>query len=1286
MYTKTNLSNLSYINKDFNSIYSEILSLCEELSPRWSPSSSTESDPGIVLLKLDAIMADKCNYNIDKNILELFPSSVTQYPNAREIFDQCGYVMKHYQAAEVYVSLNIKSESTIETSAEELFNADYSSDKRIYTIPRFTAISNNDDTVKYVLVEPDIILRGNGTSIRRAALEGSINDYMINNDKYIKYNYLDTNNRLYFSETNVAENGIFIFDIHNGEVDYESESPWIKVDNLTIQPLLSKCYKFGVTRDGSMCYLEFPSDIAHIIGDGIAIKYITTSGYSGNIGPKELSKPLLDVSAKLSAENYFGDSFTVNLTTSNIDIDNPNKSNYGADPETIEEARKNYEKVKNTFNTLVSNQDYNNFLKTSKKCSVGFFTDRSNDILGDTVNIISKDRGFIETKHTIKQTASSPNMTAFDLKLYAYNYSDSIDSQRTFEETFNPVGTSGFYKIVNDLEDIKCISHDIKNPYASSSTTSVVGILLEYRLDILIIPQYRLDNNQKESVTGNIVRSLQNLLLPQNLGLGNRVLYDVVYDSIMQSDYRIKSLMLRDITYTPIIIINNSGNLRYVKVKKTSDGYSYTHVYADNNLNNKPVTDADIKACIDEIYTKCQLAGVTQVFDFDTSFESTLNQMQLDEISTDKISTNTELTINVSNDTGSITLLENEQLYLATPNYTEVESFTNYCKFIYNGSNISPNVLSKLESDDSIIFLWSDDSAGQSYNYKRFGAGTILNSSIQLLSDSMETGVTDLNQSAAYTIISKACRSNYGVLSSSSSDPDIISAFETAKKLRGNFILNPPKTISIRDTYSKTIGPTNPSEVIGEYVQAHKAFWILNSKDGNNESALFDNLPATFEESRTFERILDSGEYFFYATSDNELFVQLGAGYKIQVKVEYESELLELKKMKVKAKNYAEAMLTSTSLLDSDDLWYKIPLDMNFIATEMQYYVLGKDCTVTFTRKEPSGSASTIKIDNTEISFSDTDNLENYNISYRYNGSNDIELPSFNFSNDSETWSGHSILNLNCGPANPQKIVNNATHKQSIAGANGMILPAPSDPSHPIDPNNPPEIFYIKTNYDISLQGGKDINTTVNKLFDESNGTESLKFLAYITDSSIGEFSKNADGGYMLTAEKDDSSKFEYTIKLAKPDNSSNKVLIPIYINQEIGTIEFTGDPSITVTPLYTTKTEAGMHYFTATISADTNITISITLSSSDEASLSIIIYPPLLINNNPEDDIDALKSLDNQFLFDYSYIIPQDKLIDDPLSAEAFLNENHPYNKYILCKWKYSTTSNDISITDNIR
>ena len=178
---------MSYTNKSFQDIYPELLDLVKKISYRWNPSESNESDPGVVLLKLCAIIADKCNYNIDKNILECFPISVTQDSNARELFAQLGYYMHWYQAATSTVHMYWKKEDT----------------NYIYSVPRFTMVSDEENNVVYTITS-DIKLNSNGDVAECPVIQGSILDFLINGESKITVNNLDSNNRIYFSSFNVA--------------------------------------------------------------------------------------------------------------------------------------------------------------------------------------------------------------------------------------------------------------------------------------------------------------------------------------------------------------------------------------------------------------------------------------------------------------------------------------------------------------------------------------------------------------------------------------------------------------------------------------------------------------------------------------------------------------------------------------------------------------------------------------------------------------------------------------------------------------------------------------------------------------------------------------------------------------------------------------------------------------------------------------------------------------------------------------------------------------------------
>ena len=85
---------LSPTKKDYYQIWNELLELASKISTRWSPDSTNESDPGIVLLKSLVAIADKLNYNIDKNTLEAFMPSASQQESMRKLIAKYQFHIK----------------------------------------------------------------------------------------------------------------------------------------------------------------------------------------------------------------------------------------------------------------------------------------------------------------------------------------------------------------------------------------------------------------------------------------------------------------------------------------------------------------------------------------------------------------------------------------------------------------------------------------------------------------------------------------------------------------------------------------------------------------------------------------------------------------------------------------------------------------------------------------------------------------------------------------------------------------------------------------------------------------------------------------------------------------------------------------------------------------------------------------------------------------------------------------------------------------------------------------
>jgi hypothetical protein len=182
------------------------MELADKISERWSPASTNESDPGVVLLKVLTAVADKLNYNIDKNTLEAFMPSATQEDSMRKLTEMMGYDMKHYQSATGKATITYKSSN--EKSLKDYFEGIY--------FPKFVNLKNEDEDVNYVTLE-EFTLQANQDSRDVAIIEGELVECETNNDNIITALHLDDLNRYMLPEYAIAENGIFVTNIKDSE-------------------------------------------------------------------------------------------------------------------------------------------------------------------------------------------------------------------------------------------------------------------------------------------------------------------------------------------------------------------------------------------------------------------------------------------------------------------------------------------------------------------------------------------------------------------------------------------------------------------------------------------------------------------------------------------------------------------------------------------------------------------------------------------------------------------------------------------------------------------------------------------------------------------------------------------------------------------------------------------------------------------------------------------------------------------------------------------------------------
>lgn len=621
------LGPISYTDKDFESVYVELLDLVKQLTYKWDPSVSNESDPGVILLKLNAIIADKINYNIDSNILECFPETVAQLSNARQLFAQLGYMMKWYQSASTIVSLKYIGNETSVPS---------------YTIPKFTMLTDTEREVIYSIIGAtttsstdvavtDVQLLTDGTISSALIMEGVATNYSINGETNINVSHLDTKNRLYFDTNMVAENGVFITNSDN-----TNYNEWVRKDNLLVEEPGQTIYRFGTTDDGSYCYLEFPEDAELLFKNGINITYLRTDGLSGNMAANVLNdfyysfSPIEDTSVTINSDN-------VKVTNIYSAVD-------GKDPETIEEGYKNYKRVIGTFETLVTLRDYLNYVLTSQLVSNGFVCDRTND-LQDTYNIITVKDSILSSIHMIENDAipgyldsgtfyggkivvsstnvyynpytqqqigssycydldtekvykivngsfsevdSVPTFNAFSLKLYLLQYMPSVTTASGHSLTFNMLSNNQQDTVKDYLQDVKSLQHDFKDLEAPNSISSHFCFFKnKFPIDCRITTQYPLSGIEAQEMLAKIKSSLYNKLSSKEVDFGTEVTLEDVKSIILESDARIKDANMANIEFTTYAVYYDpsleGSSYPFVEVEISTPGDT---VDVDYNFQN----------------------------------------------------------------------------------------------------------------------------------------------------------------------------------------------------------------------------------------------------------------------------------------------------------------------------------------------------------------------------------------------------------------------------------------------------------------------------------------------------------------------------------------------------------------------------------------------------------------------------------------------------------------------------------------------------------------------------
>lgn len=709
------ISGKSYINKDFASIYPEQVDIFKTLTNRYDPETSNESDPGIVMMKTNAFIADKLCYNIDKNVLENFMPSATQESSMSDLCARLGYEMKYYiaSATDIYIKYTGKAFNSPSDGGYE--NANY------FKIPKFTTITSSDgENVFVTIVEREYKNRDEFVTI--PAIQGNVHTLSVADSEVIKLENLTTQNRIYFNESLVAQNGIFITSVDNVKEEWRLSS------NLNLELPNTKCYKFGYDSVKRWPYIEFPTDIASLIGSGLNIKYVVTDGENGNVKANTLTNITSATSFDIlteQGENVTNEEGNVVVTisddsSSELIIKNTSASIGGANPETIDEAYTNFKRTIGTFDTLVTCRDYANAIynlydedNVYPVVSNVQVSDRRDDI-NYSNKILTLD------EYGTKYIYGNNDINAFDLCVYPLKPITSY-TDKNYIESFKP--KTNLTYIQDSLENGKTISHDYKELH----NNDVFAIKNKYRLDVKLTTTYKVTQYERVTIIANVLNALIKNFNAREVDYGEEIPYETILNTIQNADERINYVSLAEPAQTTYFM--------------TKDG-------TETSLNE---TTNDVRDEYLNVLARNILAGKVSLFNLYDMFNFEFGESD-GEVRKDLKSIDSEAIINLPSDY-EYTLQNNEVIQIIGPSFVTTVPYGYGIRYHYDGQTISKDTEYELMAGESLTVRYKKQSSDALYTVITYPEGTIIKPTFDLVDTDDVAGAVVGDDGIKYAMI-----------------------------------------------------------------------------------------------------------------------------------------------------------------------------------------------------------------------------------------------------------------------------------------------------------------------------------------------------------------------------------------------------------------------------------------------------------------------------------------------------------------------------------------------------
>ena len=320
---------MDYSQKDFIDTYEDLISIIQSSTTKWDPQATNESDPGLIIVKLLALLEDKFNYKFDMAQAQGYIDTVSDPQYAQDLFRMLGYVMKSARTSRgnIYITLKESNEAPIH-------------------IPRHTVVTNATKSINFFTLKDIDIPKNTVITSSKEVPVAYGSPFQISKDGITDFTLkdIDEDGRLPLGQTNLPQNGVFIYTVGTSggaEVLYDE---W-KYYDLAITATKNTKYYTISTLESNETYIQFPKDFDTLIGTSKIRVFATyTEGVNSNIPERTLSR--------------FEDEDLDKLFI----VKQPKPFENGQDSETITEARINYYKQKDICDTIITANDIKSFI------------------------------------------------------------------------------------------------------------------------------------------------------------------------------------------------------------------------------------------------------------------------------------------------------------------------------------------------------------------------------------------------------------------------------------------------------------------------------------------------------------------------------------------------------------------------------------------------------------------------------------------------------------------------------------------------------------------------------------------------------------------------------------------------------------------------------------------------------------------------------------------------------------------------------------------------------------